>query len=217
VNPQTRKSWIAIVVVLAALALAFGVNRLTSAPGASGDDGGKSPQRAELIARAGLPDCPTTTGSSDVDGGLPSLTFPCLANGPKVNMAKLRGPVLVNIWAGTCPPCRAEAPVLARFARAAGGKVGVLGVVDGAYTGETWDDALDASRGLGLGYPSVFDADGKLVDWVRSGGIPVTLFVDEHGAIVHRVIGPLTPATLSQASAQYFDVDVPASDLAPAT
>jgi thiol-disulfide isomerase/thioredoxin len=213
VSPHTRKSWVAIVVVLVAVGLAFAVNRLTAA---SSDDGGDSAQRAALIARAGLPDCPTTTGTSDVAGGLPSLTFPCLANGPKVALAKLRGPVLVNIWAGTCPPCRAEAPVLARFARAADGKVGVLGVVDGAYTGETWNDALDASRGLALGYPSVFDADGALVDWVRSGGIPVTLFVDGRGVVVHRVVGPVTPETLSQASAQYFGVDLPAGDLTPA-
>ena len=212
-NPQTRKSWIAIAVVVVALALAFGVNRLTAA---SGDDSA-SAQRAELIARAALPDCPTTTGTADVAGGLPALTFPCLANGPKINLAKLRGPVLVNIWAGTCAPCRTEAPVLARFARVAAGKAGVLGVVDGAYTAETWNDALDASRGLGLGYPSVFDANGTLVDWVRSGGIPVTLFVDARGAVVHRVVGPLTPASLSQAAARYFDINIPASDLAAAT
>ena len=58
----------------------------------------------------------------------------------------------------------------------------MLGIVDGAYNGsETWDDALDASHGLGLTYPSVWDANGKFVQYLRVPGIPVSIFVDAVG------------------------------------
>ena len=207
-SPQGKRSLTAVVAVVVLLVAALAVNRLT----AHHADAGTSPNRAALIAKAALPDCPATTGTNTVSGGLPGLTLPCLGNGPKVDLAKLRGPALVNIWAGTCPPCRAEGPQLAAFAKAASGKVTVLGVVDGAYTGETWDDALDASRGLGLHYASLFDAHGKLVEWVRSGGIPVSLFVDKDGKVVHTKIGPLTSAELAGLAKQYFGIQVSAGN-----
>jgi cytochrome c biogenesis protein CcmG, thiol:disulfide interchange protein DsbE len=204
VSPKSRTSWIAIAAVLVVIGGAFAVNRTT----AKKPDAAASPNRATLIANANLPDCPITTGAGKVDRGLPSLTFPCLGNGPKVNLAKLRGPAILNLWAGTCPPCRAEAPLLAQFAAKVEGKVTVLGVVDGAYSGETWDDALDASRGLALHYPSVFDEHGKLLTWTRSAGIPVSLFVDAAGQVAHANFGQLKAGELEQISKQYLGVDV---------
>lgn len=201
-SPKNKRSWIAVAVVIALVAIALVVNRVTTEKHAASG----SPNRAELVAAANLPDCPTTTGSAGADGGLPELTLPCLGNGPKVNLAKLRGPAVLNIWAGTCPPCRAEAPQLAKFAAATSGTVTVLGVVDGAYVGETWDDALDASRGLGLGYPSVFDAKGELVRLVRSGGIPVTLFVGRDGKVAYTKIGELGDGELAALAKQHLGV-----------
>lgn len=207
-SPQSKRSWIAVVVVLVLVGVAFGVNRATK--GKQSDAAGAVPSRQELITRANLPDCPTTTGSGAVDHGLPNLTLPCLGNGPKVDLAKLRGPAVVNIWAGTCEPCRTEAPLLRAFAAKAAGKVSVLGVVDGGYPAETWDDALDASRGLALRYPSVFDEKGKLVTWVRSAGIPVSLFIGAEGQVAYANIGQLKPGDLERLSKKYLDVEIAA-------
>jgi cytochrome c biogenesis protein CcmG/thiol:disulfide interchange protein DsbE len=190
------------VVVLVVVALL--VNRATAKHSDS------TPLRASLIAAAHLPDCPAAAGSGTVTDGLPSYTFPCLGNGPKVDLAKLRGPLLINIWAGPCTECKVEAPELRSFAAAAQGKVAVLGIVDGAYDGsETWDDALDASHGLGLAYPSVWDANGKFVQYLRVPGIPVSIFVSASGAVTHAKIGVLAPGELAKLSAQYLGVTVP--------
>ena len=168
-----------------------------------------SRQRTALIAQAHLPDCPAPSGSTAVANGLPALTFPCLANGPKVNLAALRGPLVVNIWAGPCAECRAESPQLHAFAAAAAGKVAMLGVVDGAYNGaETWDDALDASHGLGLTYPSVWDASGTFVQWTHASGIPVSLFIKPNGSIAYRKVGTLAPGELAALTKQYLGIDV---------
>jgi cytochrome c biogenesis protein CcmG, thiol:disulfide interchange protein DsbE len=190
----------AAIAVLMVVALV--INRTTTKHAAA------SPLRASLIAKAQLPDCPATTGAGAVANGLPSLTLPCLANGPNVDLAKLRGPLVVNIWAGTCTECRVEAPQYQAFAAAARGKVAVLGVVDGTYPGESWDDALDASRGLHLGFPSVWDAHGTLVQEVRSIGIPVSLFVAADGKVTGRRLGNVRPGELQKLVKQYLGVDV---------
>jgi cytochrome c biogenesis protein CcmG/thiol:disulfide interchange protein DsbE len=198
-----RRAWLTALGVAVLVVVALLVNRATAKHTNS------TPLRASLIAAANLPDCPVAPGTGAVTDGLPAYTFPCLGNGPKVDLAKLRGPLLINIWAGPCTECKVEAPQLRSFAAAAHGKVGVLGIVDGAYNGsETWDDALDASRGLGLAYPSVWDANGKFVQYLRVPGIPVSILINASGAIVHAKIGVLAPGELAQLSAQYLGVTV---------
>jgi cytochrome c biogenesis protein CcmG, thiol:disulfide interchange protein DsbE len=201
VKTQTKRSLAAIVVVVLLVGLAFAVNRLTAK---------SDPALARsslLLSRANLDRCPTTSASGAAKGGLPSLTLPCLGNGPSVNVAKLRGPLVVNVWAGPCPPCKAEAPLIQKFYAAARGKVGVLGVVDGDYP-DTVNDALDASHGLGLHYPSLFDLHGKLVTWARAPGIPFTVFVRADGTIANTHLGQLAQGQLASLVKQYLGVDV---------
>jgi len=198
-----RRAWLTALGVAVLVVAALLVNRATAKHNSS------TPLRASLIAAAHLPACPAATGAGTVTDGLPSYTFPCLGNGPKVDLAKLRGPLLINVWAGPCTECKVEAPQLRSFATAAQGKVTVLGIVDGAYNGsETWDDALDAARGLGLAYPSVWDANGKFVQYLRVPGIPVSIFVSASGAITHAKIGVLAQGELAQLAAQYLGVTV---------
>jgi cytochrome c biogenesis protein CcmG, thiol:disulfide interchange protein DsbE len=205
-GPQIkRRAWLTVVGMGVLLVLALVINRATARHASS------SPLRASLIAQAKLPDCPTTTAAGKISNGLPSLTLPCLANGPQVELAKLRGPLVVNVWAGTYPPCRAEAPELRSFAAAARGRVAVLGVVDGQYEAETWNDALDASRGLALGYPSVWDAGGKFLQWTKAIGIPTSLFVRPDGTIAYRKVGPMNPGELIQLTQQYLGIAVAAA------
>lgn len=207
-----RRAWLTALGVVVLVVAALLVNKATAKHANS------TPLRASLVAAAHLPDCPVAVGSGTVADGLPAFTFPCLGNGPKVDLAKLRGPLLINIWAGPCTECKVEAPALRSFAAAAKGKVAVLGIVDGAYNGsETWDDALDASRGLGLAYPSVWDANGKFVDYLRVPGIPVSIFINASGAIVHAKIGVVVPGELAQLSAQYLGVTVAGAASSPSS
>jgi cytochrome c biogenesis protein CcmG, thiol:disulfide interchange protein DsbE len=198
-----RRAWLTAAGVVVLVVVALLVNRATAKRTHS------TPLHASLVAAANLPDCPTTTGIGLVANGLPSMTFPCLADGPKVDLAKLRGPLVLNIWAGPCAECRVESPQIRAFAAAARGRVAVLGVVDGQYNNsETWDDALDASHGLALGYPSVWDADGKFVQWTRSPGIPVSLFIKADGTIAKAKLGVLNPGELEQLVTQYLGIDI---------
>ncbi|MBX6370791.1 MAG: TlpA family protein disulfide reductase [Acidothermus sp.] len=197
---SSARRWAAAVAVVAVLvAVAVVVNRATRPHTA-----GSLRTDPALVARADLDPCPAST-HPPVAGGLPTLRLPCLGTGRAVDLAGLRGPLLVNIWAAPCPPCQQEAPILQRFYAANKAKVGVLGVVDGNYP-DTPNDALDAAHGLGLHYPSVFDAKGELLTRLHLTGIPVTLFIAADGSIAGRHIGQIRDGELPSLVARYLGI-----------
>lgn len=165
------------------------------------------PPTQRLVAAAALAPCPASpTGPGTVRSeaaGLPALTLTCLGAGPTVQLAGLRGPALVNLWASWCRPCRAEMPQLQALHVRAGGRLLVLGVV----TDDSRRNALSAAAGLGVGYASVLDTGGALRRSYGYPGPPVTLLVDRGGAVVHRIIGPLpAPAELDGVLAGHLQV-----------
>src|SRR5687767_2173764 len=67
---------------------------------------------------AGIEDCPTSDDAVPVaDSGLPDVTLGCLGGGREVRLAGLRGqPMMINVWAQWCGPCREEAPYISEVA-----------------------------------------------------------------------------------------------------
>jgi thiol-disulfide isomerase/thioredoxin len=101
-------------------------------------------------------------------------------------------PVVVNIWGSWCPPCRLEAPGLARVSREFDGRIQFVGV-----------DILDsrpAARRFILEfdwpYPSVFDPEAEIRDGLGYFGQPVTIIFDSDGRKTFEWPGPLTEEIL---------------------
>lgn len=110
-------------------------------------------------------------------------------------MTELHGtPVVVNVWAAWCGPCKAEAPLLHAASQTYGNRVQFLGV--------DILDSLDGARGFiadhGLTYPSVFDPSGAIRDSMGVFGQPVTVFYDAQGNVAKTYEGELTRTALDQ-------------------
>jgi cytochrome c biogenesis protein CcmG, thiol:disulfide interchange protein DsbE len=111
----------------------------------------------------------------------------------KVLLEQLRGtPVVVNIWASWCGPCRDEAPLLSAAARSYGEQVQFLGV---DILDQRQDAAAFATE-FDIPYPSVFDPTGSIRDSLGFLGQPDTVFFDATGTKVKTLSGPVTRASL---------------------
>ncbi len=117
-----------------------------------------------------------------------------LADG-KVSLSELRGtPVVLNLWASWCTPCREESPRL----REGWERFGPRGVAFlGLNIQDLRGDARAFSDEFGLTYPSVRDARRGVADDYGATGIPETFFVDARGRVVAHVIGVVSRSELA--------------------
>ncbi len=127
----------------------------------------------------------------------PELTArlaPALAAG-RLGTRDLRGiPVVLNIWASWCDPCRQEAPLLERAWRAAGRPRGVLFL--GLDMQDATTDAHAFLRQFHIDYLNVRDPSNDVPVRYGATGVPETFFIDRKGMIVGHVIGVTNPAQL---------------------
>ena len=127
----------------------------------------------------------------------PKLRLPRLDAPGKLDLASLKGKVVVvNFWQSTCVPCKEEARMLARTARAYRAK----GVV---FVGVDALDSNGAARRYlaryGVDYPNVRDAVATQYPNWGVTGVPETFFVDRHGRVVPpHITGPATRKTLDE-------------------
>lgn len=141
------------------------------------------------IKDANLHPCPVSDKSIEpVSGGLPDITLPCLGEGPEVDLAGVRGrPMVVNVWASWCGPCREELPVLGQVSERTRGRLDFLGV----NVSDTRQAALEMAGTYKMRFPSVFDPAFDTRPGMRVGGVPLTLFVRADGSIAYRHNGSI--------------------------
>jgi len=154
---------------------------VTGAPAASARVDVDTPALRALRRRAGLAPCPAATATPPRTGGLPEVTLPCLGGGRDVRLSALRGPLVVNLFAQWCGPCRAELPSYQRLHEAGAGRVRVLGL---DYLDTRPGGALALAATTGVTYPLVADPGGTVRTAFRTRGLPGVVLVDARGRVV---------------------------------
>ena len=102
-------------------------------------------------------------------------------------LSELRGkPLIINVWASWCGPCRAEMGSLERLSRRYGGKqFNIIGV--------STDDHANAAaaflRQAKVSFDNYHDRNLLLEAMLGANTIPLTVLVDAQGRVVKKVRG----------------------------
>ena len=106
-------------------------------------------------------------------------------------------PVVLNFWAGLCPPCRAEMPEFQEVYDEYQDRIVMLGIDLGPFTGlgsSAQGQAL--LKELGVSYPAGTTEDADVVARFQVLGMPTTLFVTADGGVAAKWTGILTKEKL---------------------
>lgn len=114
-------------------------------------------------------------------------------------LAQLEGtPVVVNVWASWCEPCKAEAPALVQAAQKYGAEVQFIGL----DVQDVRDSAMQYIRRYQLPFPSLFDPPLAIGTSLGLLGPPGTFFYDRDGTLVDSVRGQISATQLDKSIAR---------------
>jgi cytochrome c biogenesis protein CcmG/thiol:disulfide interchange protein DsbE len=126
----------------------------------------------------------------------PVAALPRLGGNGSASLADFKGrPVLLNVWASWCPPCKSEMPLLekAHTRMTAGG-----GTVLGVDVQDDRETALAFLRAKGITFPSLRDRDRSYIHRFGVTGYPETFLIDREGRVVALRRGPVDQAWLDR-------------------
>lgn len=133
-----------------------------------------------------MPVLANTPGEVEVGGTLREANMQGLA-GPSRKLSEFRGkPLIINVWASWCGPCRSEMGSLERlFWRYEGKKFAMIGI--------STDDYPDKAEAFLKKSPSSFshfiDSRLQLENMLGANRIPLTVLVDARGRVVGKYYG----------------------------
>ena len=126
---------------------------------------------------------------------LPEITLRNAA-GETVQLEDYKGgPLVINLWATWCPPCRREMPVLENAQQQRPDLTFLF--VNQAESMQSVSTYLE-TQGLSLSNV-LFDGSGRLGQAVGSMALPTTLFYNNEGRLLGSHLGELSEASLARA------------------
>jgi len=148
--------------------------------GESGDYGGEHPDYEKALAGAPAPLAALHRQGNELLGGG--------RDAYERRIEALRGyPIVVNVWASWCGPCRFEFPTLQKLSAKYGKRVAFLGV----DSQDSDDAAATFLSEAPVPYPSYTDPGEEIKESLGAGfGFPDTAFYDREGELVYLKQGP---------------------------
>lgn len=124
-------------------------------------------------------------------------------SGEKFDIKTLEGkPLLINIWADWCSPCRHEMPVLTKLSKEYADKIAFLGLLPEGVSVENGElvinedrikSALNIQKELGIGFPTLVPEEllYSLMGYTGLQAFPTTWFVSADGYLVDMAVGAM--------------------------
>ena len=139
-----------------------------------------------VLTLAAHPALAKTPGEVDVGSKLREARMQGL-EGPSGQLSEFLGkPLIINVWASWCGPCREEMASLDRLSRRQGGKqFAVIGISTDDYP----EAALAMLQKTGVQFRQFIDHDLMLENMLGANRIPLTLLVDAQGQVLLKVYG----------------------------
>jgi thiol-disulfide isomerase/thioredoxin len=132
-----------------------------------------------------------------------------VVGGEQVQFSEVLGqgkPVVLNLWAGLCPPCRLEMPDFQEVSDQFAGEILLVGLDVGPFTSlGTSEDGQALVEELGITYPTGTTGDAEVVKEYRLLGVPATYFITPEGEIVRQWSGLLTKDKLAELVGELLD------------
>ena len=212
---KTKPGWRSRAAVVAALAAALLISLVVAlregdsdpddvleTPGAAIVSGQAAAQRPEG-ATAGEPVPALDPANLDISqfprGSLagqpaPDFSFP-LFDGTRFDLARFFAeddrPLVLNIWASWCGPCRNEIPAISRVA-VANPDVAFVGVA----ANDRFSDAQRFASEINASYPMGIEDRTPVAEVFPFVGLPTTYLIDRDGTVVRQIQGEVTEAVL---------------------
>jgi thiol-disulfide isomerase/thioredoxin len=141
---------------------------------------------AAAILALALPAAAATPGEVPVGGVLRDAPLYGLTLDYR-KLSDFRGkPLVINVWASWCAPCRAEMGSLDRLARRHNGRqFHIIGI----STDDHADKAQAFVVGAGVSFDNYLDKNLVLENMLGANRIPLTVLVDKDGKVVRKVYG----------------------------
>jgi thiol-disulfide isomerase/thioredoxin len=111
-------------------------------------------------------------------------------------LSELKGsPLLVNLWATWCPPCRAEMPAIEKVYREYKSRGLIVLAVDMTYQDDS-SAVLPFTREYNLTFPVLLDEKGLVGSAYQLRTLPSSYFINREGVITKVIIGSMSEASL---------------------
>jgi thiol-disulfide isomerase/thioredoxin len=134
------------------------------------------------------------SGSTDAAGagGAPELA-PITVEDFTAEIEASDRPMVVNLWASWCIPCRSEAPLLREAHDTNGDRIHFLGIA----TQDSPGDSVAFIDEFGLTFENRSDRNGDIRGWLGGVGLPLTVFIRPGGEILRTHFGVIDDAALA--------------------
>jgi len=108
-------------------------------------------------------------------------------------------PVVLNFWAGLCPPCRAEIPDLQEFNAEHQDTVTLFGLDIGPFVGlGSREEGQELLQELGVTYPAGTTFDATVIQAYQVFGMPTTVLLTSDGEVFRKWTGIITRDKLAE-------------------